>query len=220
MNKYVAIALLASIVYAKKCDPFVEDCQPKDAWPVNFKAAYWMHGITSYMQSIYMGIVLGVYANSLGLLGSIYTTVSYTIAAINFLLYMPVAVVWTLTVVWESDRIARMYDRWLIASNIYGWLLTATNTTWYMVLVLMILIFFVFDSNVVKPDIWLPIAGLSVEWILQVMYSIGYAKSRKLMNCWGWEFPEGRECTWEKRTKDLDDLDSDGDGALITITIG
>ena len=223
MNKTLALAILLGVAVA--CDPWLEDCTPASDKPQRYKAAYWMHGITSWIQSIYMAVVLGAFYNSLALLGTLYTNISWALAGLSFAGYFPVALIWTLTVVWDDVGMYKRYNRWLQASNIYGWILTVSNIGWYLVLVLMIAIFHTFDAGVTKPDIYLPVAGLSIEAILQIMYSIGYVKSRKLMLCWGYDFydprfadlPPEERCPWEEY--DVDNEFDDSDEPLFEVTI-
>ena len=183
-----------------------------------------MHGITSWIQSIYMTIMLAPFMSSLNTLGSLYVYVSWGLAGLSFLGYFPVALIWTLTVVGDDVGMYKRYNRWLQASNIYGWVLTMSNIGWYLVLVLMIAIFHTFADPNNKPDIYLPVAGLSIEAILQIMYSIGYVKSRKLMLCWGYDFydprfaslPPEERCPWEEY--DVDN-EFDDDEPLFEVTI-
>ena len=221
MNKTLfALTFVAAAVSA--CDPFLEDCLPITDAPDRYKGFFYLHGVTSYIQALYMPGLMSAYITSFNLFpDSFWLGASYGIAGVNFALYLPVAAVFTVLAVKPTERMARMFDRWLIAANIYGWVLTSMNLIWFLVLVIMT---FVLTFTGEAPSIWVPLSGAIIELILQILYSIGYGKARKLMNCWGWEYPEGYECSWEKRTKDLgktnDFEDDDDDGALITITFG
>ena len=209
MNKTLAIALLLGAAIA--CDPWVDDCTPQEDLPRRFIGAYWMHGIVSYIQSIYQFIVFSAYVSSLTLFsGDTFLVASYGIAAANFLGYFPVALIWTLSVVWDDVSMYKRYFGWLKASNIYGWLLTVTNLTWYGVLILYIFVFGAFSGA--KPSFILPIAASSIELILQILYSIGYGKSRKLMYCWYYEMQTKGYCDW------VFEEDSNG-SALFDVTI-
>ena len=124
-----------------------------------------MHGIVSYIQSIYQFIMFSAYVSSLTLFsGDTFLVASYGIAAANFLGYFPVALIWTLSVAWNDTSMYKRYFGWLKASNIYGWLLTVTNLTWYAVLLLYVFIFGTFAGE--KPNFILPIVAFSIEAIL------------------------------------------------------
>jgi hypothetical protein len=143
MNKTFALAILLGAAVA--CDPFVSDCTPKHDLPQKYGGAYWMHGIVSYIQSVYMAVIFGVYSSSLNLFGMSLLGASYAIAAANFIGYFPVAVIFTLTAAWDQTAMYKTYYRLLIASNIYGWILTCANLTWYVILVIFILLPSLFD---------------------------------------------------------------------------
>ena len=66
--------------------------------------------------------------------------------------------------------------------------------TWYLVLII-IAIVNTFSSGS-EPNWIVPVAALSIEGILQILYSIGYGASRKLMYCWYAEYPSYGYCTW------------------------
>jgi hypothetical protein len=211
MNKTLALTLLLGAAIA--CDPWIQDCTPKEDMPRRFIGAYWMHGIVSYIQAVYQFATFSAYTSSLTLFGDTMLIASYAIAGANFLGYFPVALIWTLSVVWDDASMYKRYFGWLKASNIYGWLLTATNVTWYVVLVLYIFIFGNY-ANGATPDFILPIAALSIEGILQILYSIGYGKSRKLMHCWYYEYPMKGYCDWT-----FEEPEDDNSSTTIVISI-
>merc|ERR1719361_106394 len=196
MNKtIVALGFLAAAATA--CDPWVDqDCTPVDDLPRAYIGAYWMHGIVSYIQSVYQMAIFGAYSSSLTLFGTAMLSASYAIAGANFIGYFPVAVIWTLTAAWDDRSMYQTYYGWLVASNIYGWILTSTNLTWYVVLVLYIFLFGTWTGGQ-TPDFILPVVGASIEGILQILYSIGYGKSKALMNCWGYDYYDLGYCDAE-----------------------
>jgi hypothetical protein len=160
-----------------------------------------------------MLILLAVYSTGLSVLGTV-GTASWVIGALNFIGYMPVGLVWVFTVIGDNIPAYKRYYRWLIASNIYGWLLTVLNITWYLVLVLVILIFHVFDAGTTKPNIYLPLVGMTVELILQILYSVGFGKSKRLMRCWGFDYPDYGVCPSLENKWSMGDSD-----ALFEVTI-
>ena len=82
-----------------------------------------------------------IFALDIAELGAIFVGLTYGIAALNFVVYVPVAILWVFTVIGGDRYVYKRYRGWLIASNIYGWLMSILNITWYIILILFVLIF-------------------------------------------------------------------------------
>jgi len=143
----------------------------------------WFMIVTAFMYAVYAMPLVGAYMSSLGTIGVVFTAVSWGIGALQFAGYLPVGILGIFTDV-DDVHANKRWRGWLIASNIYGWILAASQEVWWVVVVLFVLIFHTFGAGVTAPTIWIPVVGISLELIMQVMFSIGYGKSKKLMECW------------------------------------
>ena len=114
MNKTLAIALLVSAVAA--CDPFLEDCNTKADLPKRAMGAYWLHGVMSFIQATYMFALMGAYIDGLSVLGTLLEGFAFAVAGMNFIVYLPNAVIWAMTTVNQQDTpMYRHYFRALSA---------------------------------------------------------------------------------------------------------
>merc|ERR1719232_1401052 len=96
MNKTVALLLLVGAVAA--CDPWLDDnCLERDNLPRRAMGAYWLHGIMSYIQAVYMFGIMGAYISGLSILGPLMEGFAFAAAGLNFIVYIPNAIIWTLT---------------------------------------------------------------------------------------------------------------------------
>ena len=135
MKKTIA-AMAALVMMTTACDPWLEDCTPRGDLPSQGYGLYYMHGIVSWIQSFYMFGIMGAYSSSLSLFGTAILAGSWGIAAANLAAYLPVAIVWTLTAITSDVGWYKAYYGWLSASNIYGYILTAVNAGWYVILII------------------------------------------------------------------------------------
>ena len=44
------------------------------------------------------------------------------------------------------------------------------------------------------PSFIVPTVGFTLDFIFQIMYAVTYGYNRRLMRCWGWDFPELGGC--------------------------
>lgn len=200
MSKTIyAMAFLVMAAYA--CDPWIEDCTKKDDLPAQGEGWYYLHGIVAFCQAIYMPILLGIEWTNLNLYGTIVLSVSWGVAGLNLIGYLPVGIVWAMTAAGSSTDMYQNYAGWLHASNIYGYIMAVLNIGWYVVLLLQSFfpIFSDFSTLAVLlvPNYYAVIAGAATEVVLQTLFSISYPASRDLMQCWGTDFPENGVCTWD-----------------------
>ena len=146
MKKALTIVLLATIV-AATCDPDDVDCIPQENMPRKYIGKWWMYGILSWMRAITPFIINFVYASIITELGVAVLAYTYTVGALNFIGFVPAGIFWIFTVIGGDKYTYTRYRGWLIASNIYGWLLSVINITWYIVLILYVLIFHTWTGN-------------------------------------------------------------------------
>ena len=199
MNKTLAIALLVSTVAAVGCDPWVDDdCTPKDELPRRAMGAYWLHGIMSYVQAIWMFIIMGAWVSDLEILGTLAEAIGFTAAGLNFIAYIPAAIVWTLTAADNSTPIFKHYYRALKATNVLGWIMWFINLIVWVVMLLFILLdgLIQIASGESMPSILTPLIGLILDLAFQIIYATTYGYSRTLMKCWGYTFPELGDCVF------------------------
>ena len=199
MNKTLAIALLVSTVAAAGCDPWVDDdCTPKDELPRRAMGAYWLHGVMSYIQAIWMFIIMGAWISDLTILGTIAEAIGFTAAGLNFIAYIPAAIVWTLTAADNNTLMYKHYYRALKATNVLGWLMWFINLVVWIVMLLFILLDGLIQvaSGETMPSILTPLIGLILDLAFQIIYATTYGYSRTLMKCWGYTFPELGDCVF------------------------
>ena len=199
MNKTLAIALLVSTVAAVGCDPWVDDdCTPKDELPRRAMGAYWLHGVMSWIQATWMFIIMGAWISDLTVLGTIAEAIGFTAAGLNFIAYMPAAIVWTLTAADNSTPMYKHYYRALKATNVLGWLMWFINLVVWIVMLLFILLdgLIQIASGDTMPSILTPTIGLILDLAFQIIYATTYGYSRTLMKCWGYTFPELGDCVF------------------------
>ena len=137
-------------------------------------------------------------------LGSVMIAATWGIGMISTLGNLAPFVVWIVTVnsyvIKRYDEyVFRRYKGWLIASNIYGWFLFGLNIAWYLML-------FLFTSPWTQgyfhtwagdaPPWEYPLYGMAVEGGLMGLYQIVFHFSKKLMQCWGYDYPEYGYCAW------------------------
>ena len=195
MNKTLAIALLVSAVAA--CDPFLEDCNTKADLPRRAMGAYWLHGVMSFIQATYMFALMGAYIDGLSVLGTLLEGFAFAVAGMNFIVYLPNAVIWAMTTVNQQDTpMYRHYFRALKATNIIGWFMWLINATVFLILVLFVLIDGLASvaAGTTLPSFIIPLIGLLLDFIFQIIYAVTYGYNRTLMRCWGWDFPELGGC--------------------------
>ena len=197
MNKTLAIALLVSAVAA--CDPFLEDCNTKADLPRRAMGAYWLHGVMSFIQATYMFAIMGAYVDGLSVFGPIIEGSAFAVAGLNFITYLPNAIIWALTTgKVEDTKMYRHYYRSLKAVNIIGWFVWLINMAVFLVLVAFILVDGLASSltedNATMPSFIIPTVGFTLDFIFQIMYAVTYGYNRTLMRCWGWDFPELGGC--------------------------
>ena len=182
MKTAAAIALLVGLATAQWDDQGVPT--PIDEYyAIKYVDMKWFTIVTSFIMAVYPFPLIGAYAPALGTLGVALTSVSWALAGLIFAGFLPIGILGIFTSVGDLEGNKR-WRGWLIAGNIYGWILTASMEVWYVVLILFVLIFHVFGAGEVAPNVWVPIIGIALELILQIMYSVGYGKSKKLMECW------------------------------------
>ena len=195
MNKTLAIALLVSAAAA--CDPFLEDCNTKADLPRRAMGAYWLHGIMSFIQATYMFALMGAYIDGLSVLGSLLEGFAFAVAGLNFIVYLPNAIIWAMTTTNIQDTpMYRHYFRALKATNVIGWFMWLINATVFLILVLFVLIDGLASvaAGTTLPSFIIPLIGLILDFAFQIIYAVTYGYSRTLMRCWGWDFPELGGC--------------------------
>ena len=196
MNKTLAIALL--VATAAACDPWLDedDCTPTEDLPKRAMGAYWLHGVMSYIQAVYMFAIMGAYIDGLSVLGSLLEGFAFAVAGINFIVYVPNAIIWTMTAADGNTRNFRSYYRSLKAVNIIGWFMWLINIGVLLTLVLFTLIDGLASvaSGQSLPSFTLPLVGLLLDFVFQIIYSVTYGYSRTLMKCWGFDYPELGGC--------------------------
>ena len=195
MRKALALTLL--VAAAAACDPFLEDCNTKGDLPRRAMGAYWLHGIMSFIQATYMFALMGAYIDGLSVLGTLLEGFAFAVAGMNFIVYLPNAVIWAMTTVNQQDTpMYRHYFRALKATNIIGWFMWLINATVFLILVLFVLIDGLASvaSGTTLPSFIIPLIGLLLDFIFQIIYAVTYGYNRTLMRCWGWDFPELGGC--------------------------
>ena len=195
MNKTLAIALLVSAAAA--CDPFLEDCNTKDDLPRRAMGAYWLHGVMSFIQATYMFAIMGAYVNGLSVLGALIEGIAFAVAGLNFITYLPAAIIWAMTTGKTADtKMYRHYFRALRATNAIGWFMWVVNMAVFLVLVLFTLVDGLASvaAGTELPSFIVPTVGFTLDFIFQIMYAVTYGYNRTLMRCWGWDFPELGGC--------------------------
>ena len=195
MNKTLAIALLVSAVAA--CDPILEDCNTKADLPRRAMGAYWLHGVMSFIQATYMFALMGAYIDGLSVLGTLLEGFAFAVAGLNFIVYLPSAIIWAMTTTNVQDTpMYRHYFRALKATNVIGWFMWLINATVFLILVLFVLIDGLASvaAGTTLPSFIIPLIGLILDFAFQIIYAVTYGYNRTLMRCWGWDFPELGGC--------------------------
>ena len=197
MNKSLALLLLVGAVAA--CDPWKDDnCLERDNLPRRAMGAYWLHGVMSYIQAVYMFAIMGAYINGLTVLGPLLEGFAFAAAGLNFIVYIPNAIIWTLTAVDTDISLFRHYYRALKATNVIGWFMWLINMAVFLVLVLATLLdgIVTIAAGETMPSFILPTVGFTLDFIFQIIYATTYGYNRTLMKCWGYTFPELDECVF------------------------
>ena len=160
--------------------------------------AYWLHGVMSYIQAIWMFIIMGAWISDLTILGTVAEAIGFTVAGLNFIAYIPAAIVWTLTAADNNTLMFRHYYRALKATNVLGWLMWFFNLVVWIVMLLFILLdgLVQIASGDTMPSITTPLIGLILDLAFQIMYATTYGYSRTLMKCWGYDYPELGDCVF------------------------
>merc|ERR1712037_379146 len=102
-----------------------------------YVAFKWYTIVVSFLYSVYSFAIYGAYMSGLGLLGIIFTSVSWGLAGLQFAGYLPVGILGIFTDVDDIDA----NKRWR------GWLIAACQEVWYVVLILFVLIFHTFGAG-------------------------------------------------------------------------
>ena len=204
MNKSLAVLLLVGAVAA--CDPWIDDdCLVRDELPRRAMGAYWLHGVMSYVQALYMFAIMGAYISGLTVLGPLMEGLAFAAAGINFITYIPNAIIWTLTAADTNVSMFRHYYRALKATNVIGWFIWLFNIAIFLVLVLATLLDGIVSiaAGESMPSFILPLVGLILDLAFQIIYATTYGYSRTLMKCWGYDFPELGGCSGFRAVSDL-----------------
>lgn len=205
MKQTIAIALFVGMASAA-CNPWTDNnCNPNENdsnteyYPNKYMAAWWMHGIMAFIQSIWMWVMFAMYKTQLGSIAVYIEPISWVVSGLNTLAFLPVGVFWILAGPGSRDN--RKYRGWLIASNIYGWLLRIGNWFWWAFLFMYLLIFSAdevtyVDENgdTVPTSATIPEIGFGLEIIWAILWTIGYHKSLAIVNCYISENPNSAEC--------------------------
>ena len=195
MNKTLAIALLVSAAAA--CDPFLEECNTKADLPTRAMGAYWLHGIMSFIKATYMFAIMGAYVDGLSVLGALIEGVAFAVAGLNFITYLPNGIIWAMTTGKTQDTIMyRHYYRAVKATDIIGWFVWLINMATYLVLVAFVLVDGLASvaAGTSLPSFILPTVGFTLDQIFQITYAVTYGYNRRLMKCWGYDYPELGGC--------------------------
>ena len=197
MNKSVALLLLVGAVAA--CDPWKDDnCIERDNLPRRAMGAYWLHGVMSYIQAVYMFAIMGAYIDGLTVFGPLLEGFAFAAAGLNFIVYIPNAIIWTLTAVDTDISMFRHYYRALKATNVIGWFMWLINMAVFLVLVLATLLdgIVTIAAGETMPSFILPTVGFTLDAIFQIIYATTYGYNRTLMKCWGYDYPELYDCVF------------------------
>ena len=197
MNKSVALLLLVGAVAA--CDPWKDDnCIERDNLPRRAMGAYWLHGVMSYIQAVYMFAIMGAYIDGLTVFGPLLEGFAFAAAGLNFIVYIPNAIIWTLTAVDTDVSMFRHYYRALKATNVIGWFMWLINMAVFLVLVLATLLdgIVTIAAGETMPSFILPTVGFTLDAIFQIIYATTYGYNRTLMKCWGYDYPELYDCVF------------------------
>ena len=73
MRKTLALAAFVAIAFAQEnCDPFIDDnCSLKDQLPKRAMGAYWLHGVLSWVQAVWLFALWSPYIHQLRVMGDI-----------------------------------------------------------------------------------------------------------------------------------------------------
>ena len=202
MRKTLALAAFVAIAFAQEnCDPFIDDdCSLKDELPRRAMGAYWLHGVLSWIQAVWLFALWSPYIHQLRVMGDVSIIIAYSQAILNFMTYIPSAIVWSMTASkGAGTKSFRHYYRTLRAINVVGWIVYVLNIGVYLLLVAFTLVdglITAADGNDMHNYFIVPTVGLVVDFIWQIMYATTYGYSKTLMKCWGYDFPELGDCVF------------------------
>ena len=161
--------------------------------------AYYLHGIMSSVQATYLFFIMSAWTDSLNNLTSIFTTIAYIVASLNFITYLPSFIIWLVTFS-NRPKSYLNYYRALRYTDVAGWFMFIVNLAGWIVLILVALFDGLFTSiqelDLSIPSFILPTVGFSLDICFQVMYSITYGYNRNLMKCWAFDYPQLGECSY------------------------
>ena len=201
MRKTLALAAFVAIAFAQEnCDPFIDDnCSIKDELPKRAMGAYWLHGVMSWIQAVWLFALWSPWISQLRVMGDVAVIVAYSQAILNFMTYIPSAIVWSMTASKTSTtKSYRHYYRTLRAINVLGWIVYVLNIGIYILLVAFTLVdgLISISAGESMPSFIVPTVGLVVDFIWQIIYATTYGYSKTLMKCWGYTFPELGDCVF------------------------
>ena len=202
MRKTLALAAFVAIAFAQEnCDPFIDDdCSLKDQLPKRAMGAYWLHGVMSWIQAVWLFALWSPYIHQLRVMGDVAVIIAYSQAILNFVTYIPSAIVWSMTASKSAGtKSFRHYFRTLRAINVLGWIVYVLNIGFFLLLVAFTLVdglITAADDNEMHNYFIVPTVGFVVDFIWQIMYATTYGYSKTLMKCWGYDFPELGDCVF------------------------
>ena len=162
--------------------------------------AYWLHGVLSWIQAVWLFALWSPYIHQLRVMGDVAIIIAYSQAILNFITYIPSAIVWSMTASkGAGTKSFRHYYRTLRAINVVGWIVYVLNIGVYLLLVAFTLVdglITAADGNDMHNYFIVPTVGLVVDFIWQIMYATTYGYSKTLMKCWGYDFPELGDCVF------------------------
>ena len=148
---------------------------------------YWMAPaatmVTAWTYAIFPVVITGIYQDVLNHFSTAFTIISWSIAALNFGLWMPVAIFWIFTC--RTDGCIQpnsTWKRWVRQSQWFSWLLGLLNFVWYLTLVIVAVVGDAADID--NPGYTAPLLGTFWSLIWQITYTILGRRSVINMEYW------------------------------------
>ena len=103
--------------------------------------AYWFHGIMSWVKAIWLFALMGSFVDGLRFLGTVIEALAFGVAGLNFIAYMPAAILWMISAINRSDAwIHKLYLVNIRATNIASWIIWIVDIGIWLVLLFFILL--------------------------------------------------------------------------------
>ena len=159
--------------------------EPDFGYPTDNWDAYLTHGFSSWLQCVYMFILMGIWTQFLGSLHP-KSWALWLVPSINFVAMIPVAALFIVSGPHASYvKVNRAFNGWMVASNIYSWILSTIDFLWFFLFWYWSEHHYIWPEGDEKPAQAPAFIGMSLAVLFQFLFTWSSKKSMRMVRCWG-----------------------------------